>query len=346
MTEETGGPKAATTPQKLQAFLELARGYLEKRDYVNAKRPLEQALKVDPTSAEAHVLMASVYIADGDTQLAEREYKDALRNEPRNAMAQNNYGTFLFGEERYKDAAQHLKIAANDPSYVRRGQAYENLGLTQLKLNQPADAEQSFLRALMLNSAQPRSALELADLYFKAGDFTRCKQYFETFNAHGPPDAAQPLAGCQAEPRAGRPGPAVELRAGAEEPVSRFAGVSPLSGTRLVSDATPGPGAIVRAQRELRGLTQQDIADTLNLGARVVEDMETENWARLPAPAFTRGYLRAYAKLLDIDPDAVVERVRCGGESRRDPRRGGHVDAALAPPRSGGSVAEASRRAC
>ena len=73
-----------------------------------------------------------------------------------------------------------------------------------------------------------------------------------------------------------------------------------------MSDATPGPGAIVRAQRELRGLTRQDIADTLNLGARVVEDMESENWARLPAPAFTRGYLRAYAKLLDIDPDTVT----------------------------------------
>jgi|KBSSwiStaDraftv2_1062776.scaffolds.fasta_scaffold584628_2 type IV pilus assembly protein PilF len=187
VTEETNGPKTATTQQKLQAFLELARGYLEKRDYVNAKRPLEQALKVDPTSAEAHVLMASVYVADGDTQLAEREYKDALRNEPRNAMAQNNYGTFLFGEARYKDAAQHLKIAANDPSYVRRGQAYENLGLTQLKLNMPADAEQSFLRALMLNTAQPRSAFELADLYFKAGDFTRCKQYFDNFNAMSRP---------------------------------------------------------------------------------------------------------------------------------------------------------------
>ena len=73
-----------------------------------------------------------------------------------------------------------------------------------------------------------------------------------------------------------------------------------------MSDATPGPGVIVRAQRESRGLTRQDIADTLNLGVRVVEDMETENWARLPAPAFTRGYLRAYAKLLDIDPDEVA----------------------------------------
>ena len=39
----------------------------------------------------------------------------------------------------------------------------------------------------MLNTAQPRSALELADFYFKAGDFTRCKQYFEMFNAMSRP---------------------------------------------------------------------------------------------------------------------------------------------------------------
>ena len=190
VTTETGnGPKAGTQQQRVQAYLELARGYLEKHDYVNARRPLENALKVDPSSAEAHVLLASVNLGTGDKQLADKEYREALRYEPHNAMAQNNYGTFLFAEGHYKDAAQHLKIAANDPSYARRGQAYENLGLTQLKLNQPADAEQSFVRALMLNRLQPRSAFELADLYFKAGDFTRAKQYFDSFNSMAQPTA-------------------------------------------------------------------------------------------------------------------------------------------------------------
>ena len=190
VTTETGnGPKTGTQQQRLQAYLELARGYLEKRDFANARRPLENALKVDPSSAEAHVLMASVNLANGDKQLADKEYREALRYEPHNAMAQNNYGTFLFAEARYKDAAQHLKVAANDPSYARRGQAYENLGLTQLKLNEPAEAEQSFLRALMLNKLQPRSAFELADLYFKAGDFTRSKQYFDSFNSMTQPSA-------------------------------------------------------------------------------------------------------------------------------------------------------------
>ena len=74
-----------------------------------------------------------------------------------------------------------------------------------------------------------------------------------------------------------------------------------------MNDATvAGPGVLVRAGRESRKLSQQDIADTLNLTLRVVADLELENWSRLPPAAFTRGYLRAYAKLLEIDPDQVA----------------------------------------
>ncbi len=187
VTSENDGAKGGSTQQRLQAFLDLARGYLEQRDYVHARPPLEQALKIDPTSAEAHVLMATVNLANGDKQLAEREYKDALRHDPRNAMAQNNYGTYLFAEGKYKEAAEHLKVAADDPKYARRAQAYENLGLTQLKLEEPAEAEQSFLRALMLNAVQPRSAFELAEVYFANGDLVKSKQYFDSYNTMARP---------------------------------------------------------------------------------------------------------------------------------------------------------------
>ena len=73
-----------------------------------------------------------------------------------------------------------------------------------------------------------------------------------------------------------------------------------------MSDASAGPGAIVRSQREALGLTCRDVADSLNLTVRVVDDIESENWSRLPGPAFTRGYLRAYAKLLEIDANEVA----------------------------------------
>ena len=187
VTIQTGGTQPSSTAQRLQAQLDLARGYLEKGDVANARRPLEQALKIDPSSAEAHVLMATVYLADGDKHLAEQEYQQALRYDPKNPMAHNNYGTFLFAEGRYKDARKELLMAANDPKYARRAQAYENLGFTEVRLNDVKNAEQSFQHALMLNTALPRCYLELANIYFAAGNFTAAKEFFEKYNSMSKP---------------------------------------------------------------------------------------------------------------------------------------------------------------
>ncbi len=189
VTTQSGGAQKGTTPQRLQAQLDLARGYLEQGDIDSARRPLEHALKIDPSSSEAHVLMATVYLVDGDKRLAENEYRQALRHSPRDAMAHNNYGTFLFAEGRYKEAREQLKLAANDPKYGRRALAYENLGITELRLGDVAEAEQAFLRGLMLNTSLARSQLELANLYFAAGDFPNARTYFDRYNAIAQPSA-------------------------------------------------------------------------------------------------------------------------------------------------------------
>jgi cytoskeleton protein RodZ len=62
-------------------------------------------------------------------------------------------------------------------------------------------------------------------------------------------------------------------------------------------------GERLAAARTALGLTEEDVADVLNLSAQVIADLESETWDSLPAPAFTRGYIRAYAKLLELDDD-------------------------------------------
>ncbi len=62
-------------------------------------------------------------------------------------------------------------------------------------------------------------------------------------------------------------------------------------------------GERLAAARTALGLTEEDVADVLNLSAKVIADLESEAWDSLPAPAFTRGYIRAYAKLLELDDD-------------------------------------------
>lgn len=77
-----------------------------------------------------------------------------------------------------------------------------------------------------------------------------------------------------------------------------------------MSDAGPsarlGLGGRLHDARETLGLAEEDVADALNLPLRVIVDLEAEVWDRLPAAAFTRGYIRAYAKLLELDSDELV----------------------------------------
>lgn len=66
-------------------------------------------------------------------------------------------------------------------------------------------------------------------------------------------------------------------------------------------DDGPGLGASLKAARVDRGMGVQDAADALNLNVATVEAMEREDWDALPPGPFSRGYLRAYAKLLEMD---------------------------------------------
>ncbi|SFV07048.1 helix-turn-helix domain-containing protein [Pseudoduganella namucuonensis] len=69
----------------------------------------------------------------------------------------------------------------------------------------------------------------------------------------------------------------------------------------------PGaPGAQLAAQREAMGLTVDQIADQLKLAPRQVAALEAGDYASLPNMAVTRGFVRAYAKVVKLDAAPLV----------------------------------------
>lgn len=66
------------------------------------------------------------------------------------------------------------------------------------------------------------------------------------------------------------------------------------------------PGAQLQAQREALGLSVEHIADQLKLSPRQVKALEAGDYAALPNMAVTRGFVRAYAKVVRIDPTPLV----------------------------------------
>lgn len=59
-------------------------------------------------------------------------------------------------------------------------------------------------------------------------------------------------------------------------------------------------GMALRAEREERGLSLEEVADRLKISARHVRALEEADVASLPHPAYTKGFLRAYAGLLGL----------------------------------------------
>lgn len=78
--------------------------------------------------------------------------------------------------------------------------------------------------------------------------------------------------------------------------------------------STPGnqpgiPGKTLQSQREAMGWSVEQVADQLKLAPRQVVALEAGDYASLPSPAVTRGFVRVYAKLLKIDAAPLVSMI-------------------------------------
>ncbi|EKT4476004.1 helix-turn-helix domain-containing protein [Pseudomonas alloputida] len=67
------------------------------------------------------------------------------------------------------------------------------------------------------------------------------------------------------------------------------------------------PGELLRLAREKRDWSQAEVARKLNLTVSSLNHVETGAFDKLPGHTFARGYIRAYAKLMDLDQAALVD---------------------------------------
>lgn len=64
-------------------------------------------------------------------------------------------------------------------------------------------------------------------------------------------------------------------------------------------------GTLVRA-REAKGLTIAQISEMTHMMPQQIEDLENENFSRIAAPIYGRGFVKLYCDAVDIDPKPLV----------------------------------------
>src|ERR1700682_6039727 len=67
-----------------------------------------------------------------------------------------------------------------------------------------------------------------------------------------------------------------------------------------------GIGEQLTAAREAREITAADVAKRLRIRAMFVDALEREDWPTVGEPVYERGFLKNYARLLGLDPEAAA----------------------------------------
>lgn len=94
-----------------------------------------------------------------------------------------------------------------------------------------------------------------------------------------------------------------------------------------------GFGERLKRDRELRGVSRDEITAATRISPRFLEALENEQWERLPGGVFNRGFLRAVARFLGLDEDDLIAQYDLAVSEPNS-----HIAASVNPP-----VAEESK---
>lgn len=182
ITETVGGTDNEGDPQAaLERRVELARQYIGRGDWENAKRNLELANNIDSDNPSVHEAFGLVYQSTGEYDRAEESFKRALRVDPQFSRARNNYAAFLFFLGRYEEAESQFAIVVEDSLYSGRPMAYINLGMSRLNLQDSVGAEDAFTRVLRMDRRNPIALLEMGYLRLAADDIANAQSYYGVY---------------------------------------------------------------------------------------------------------------------------------------------------------------------
>lgn len=97
-------------------------------------------------------------------------------------------------------------------------------------------------------------------------------------------------------------------------------------------------GEELRREREIRGISLKEISDATKISKRFLEAIERNEHRTLPAPVFTRGFVREYARYLGLNTEDIVNRYNYAAAGDDRIEKSAHLERLAqreAPPKKG-----------
>jgi protein O-mannosyl-transferase len=148
------------------------------RDWKNDLTFYQRTLALAPDSYVMHTDLGKLYWERGQSALAEREWRTAIKLAPAASEVLDNLGLLLTSEQQYDEALADLeeavRLAPNDAF------AHRNLGNLYNQLGRRQEAEQEFKTVINLAPLDDGSRFELGQLYLDQGHFQEAEAQFRS----------------------------------------------------------------------------------------------------------------------------------------------------------------------
>jgi Tfp pilus assembly protein PilF len=168
---------AAMVVQTVDNLCQQARAALSQRQLAEARDLYQQALTLQPKSADVHYGLGTVYFLMNDLHKAADHFKEVTRLDPPRAGAYINLGSVYYRLDRLDEAINVLRRGIQLDT--RRAEGYYNLGVVYRQKGQLQLALQAYHEAVRINPRLGDAHLNLANIYRQMENYRQAAAHYE-----------------------------------------------------------------------------------------------------------------------------------------------------------------------
>ena len=208
----------------------LAQQYFDTGNLEQAEAGARNALKADPRSVDANILLGVILQQRGDNAAAGPLYASAVKLAPNNGAALNNYGAWLCGNGKAAESLALFDQAIRAPGYATPDLAYANAGACALKLGDATRARPYLTQAIALNATNATALGAMAEVQLRAGNYLEARAFSERRLAAAPPTVESLQIASQIEDKLGYTAAAADYVRRMNNAFPRSTGTRPMGG--------------------------------------------------------------------------------------------------------------------
>lgn len=185
----TSSSNAVDGTDNAMIHAQLAKGYLQQKQYSVAKDELDIALAIDPNHSDSNYVMALLMMQLEQYESAESHFTRAVKFKPDNSAAAHDFGMLLCQINKERESVEYFEIAASNPLFDRSELSYMRAGECLARISDPG-AEEYLKRALQVNPNLRPALYRLAVINHDAGAYFSARAYIERYFAITKPQPA------------------------------------------------------------------------------------------------------------------------------------------------------------